>query len=70
MAKEHVVLFAQDEGRRLVQRHCRRISLKVADLRQLVEEVVDKDTMQRRAGLWQAFDDVLDASVDVGEEDQ
>lgn len=61
MPRDVVVLFAQEEGRKLVTKHCRRISLPVADLRRLVEEVVDKSTMQRRRGLWQAFDEVLDS---------
>ncbi len=60
MARDVVVLFVQDEGKKLIQRHCRRIGLPVSDLRRLVDEIIDKDTMQRRRGLWEAFDEVLD----------
>lgn len=61
MPKDVVVLFGQEEGRRLIVKHCRRTNLPVADLRRLVEEVVDKSTMQRRRSLWQAFDEVLES---------
>jgi hypothetical protein len=36
------------------------MGLPIADLRRLVEEVIEKDSMAKRAGLWQAFDDILD----------
>lgn len=62
MPREVVTLFAQPEGQALIRRHCRKIGLEVADLRSLVEEVIDKDSMQRRHGLWQAFDDLLDGA--------
>lgn len=63
MPRDVVVLFAQEDGKRLIRKHCRRIGIEEADLRRLVEEVVDKSSMQRRAGLWQAFDEVLDNST-------
>lgn len=62
MPKDVVTLFAQEEGKKLIAKHCRKISLPVADLRRLVEEIVDKESMQRRAGLFQAFDEVLSDS--------
>ena len=62
MPREIVTLFAQTEGKTLIRKHCRRIGLEVEDLRRLVEEVIEKDSMQRRHGLWQAFDEVLDSS--------
>ncbi len=61
MSRDIVVLLAQEEGRRLVEEHCRRIGLPVADLERLIEEAIDKQPMQRRRALWQAFDEVLDA---------
>jgi len=65
MPRDIVVLFDQEEGRQLIESHCRKIGLPVADLQRLIEEVIDKSTMQRRHGLWQAFDEVLDADVGV-----
>jgi hypothetical protein len=67
MPRDIVVLFDQDEGRRLIERRCADIGLAVADLQLLIEEVIDKSSMQRRHGLWQAFDEILDARV--GEQD-
>ncbi|WP_366055859.1 DNA modification system-associated small protein [Immundisolibacter sp.] len=63
MPRDIVVLFDQEDGRRLIENHCRKIGLPVGDLQRLIEEVIDKSTMQRRHGLWQAFDEVLDADV-------
>jgi hypothetical protein len=59
MPRDVVTLFAQDAGKKLIRKHCRQIGLPVESLRRLVEEVVDKSTMQRRHGLWEAFDEVL-----------
>lgn len=59
MPKETVMLFAQDEGKKLIAKHCRKINLPVADFRELVETVVEKAGMQRRHGLYEAFDDIL-----------
>ncbi len=59
MPRDVVTLFAQDEGKKLIARHCRNIRLPVADLRDLVETVVEMNSMARRRGLTDAFDDVL-----------
>ena len=59
MPRDVVTLFAQDEGKKLIAKHCRNIKLPVADLRDLVETVVEKANMGRRHGLTEAFDDVL-----------
>lgn len=63
MPRDIVVLFDQEEGRRLIETRCATIGLPVADLQRLIEEVIDKSSMQRRHGLWQAFDEILDADV-------
>ncbi len=62
MPRDVVTLFAQEEGKKLIQKHCRSINLPVADLRSLVEAVVEKASMQRRRGLYEAFDEVLGES--------
>lgn len=59
MPRDVVTLFAQEAGNKLIRKHCRQIGLPVENLRRLVEEIVDKSTMQRRHGLWEAFDEVL-----------
>lgn len=58
--KNVVVLFDQPEGKELIRSHCRSIKLPVADLQRLVETVVIANPMQRRHGLWLAFDEILD----------
>lgn len=59
MPRDVVTLFAQEAGKKLIRKYCREIGLPVESLRRLVEEIVDKSTMQRRHGLWEAFDEVL-----------
>ena len=61
--REYVVLFSTDEGQELIRRHCERIGIHVADLHELIEEIVDKDSMGRRAGLWAAFEEILGRSI-------
>jgi len=65
MPREIVTLFAQPQGQVLIRKHCRRVGLPIADLRTMIEEVIDKDTMQRRNGLWQAFDSILDSAEEA-----
>lgn len=64
MARGAIVLFEQPEGRALIEKHCGRISLPTEDLKRLVEEVIDIDSMQRRRGMRQAFDEIFDALVE------
>ncbi|MDW8444451.1 MAG: hypothetical protein RML45_09195 [Acetobacteraceae bacterium] len=66
MAREFIALFSQKEGEALIRRHCRQVGLEVADLKRLVEEVIEKDSMGRRHGLRQTFDDILDNSGSDG----
>ncbi|MBB4126717.1 MULTISPECIES: DNA modification system-associated small protein [Xanthomonas] len=69
MPRDVVTLFAQEAGKKLIRKHCRQIRLPVEDLRRLVEEVVDKSTMQRRHGLHEAFDEVLGATYEEESDD-
>ena len=46
MPRDVVTLFAQDEGKKLIARHCRNIRLPVADLRDLVETVVEMNVTE------------------------
>ncbi|SDG06659.1 hypothetical protein SAMN04515659_2028 [Dyella sp. 333MFSha] len=68
MPRDVVTLFAQEKGSKLIKKHCRAIGLPYGDLKRLVEEVVDKSTMGRRHGLWQAFDEVLGESLEETED--
>ncbi|MFN3448054.1 MAG: hypothetical protein ACK44F_05100 [Roseococcus sp.] len=60
MPREMVTLFRQEKGLVLLRRHCAAIGLPEQDLKEMIEEVIDKDSMARRRGLWQAFDEILD----------
>ncbi|MCX8134748.1 MAG: hypothetical protein N3D18_12395 [Roseococcus sp.] len=60
MPREMVTLFRQEKGLALLRRHCAAIGLAEQDLKDLIEEVIEKDSMARRRGLWQAFDEILD----------
>lgn len=60
MPREMVTLFRQEKGLALLRRHCAAIGLPEQDLKEMIEEVIDKDSMARRRGLWQAFDEILD----------
>jgi len=64
MPRDVVTLFAQAAGNKLIRKHCRKIAFPVESLRQLTEEIVDKNTMQRRHGLYEAFEEILSASMD------
>lgn len=67
MPRDAVVLFSTPQGRQLITRHCRRIKLPVEDLRSMIDEVIEKSAMQRRRGLWDYFDSVLDTPEDDAE---
>jgi hypothetical protein len=64
MPRDVVVLFARPEGRKLIERHCRKAHVRVADLRQLVDLEIDQVGRDRKRDLWPAFDEVFDALDD------
>lgn len=68
MSKQIVTLFARKEGMDLVKRHCREVGLPVGDLQRMIDEIIEKDPLQRRHGLWQAFDEILDSSGTADDE--
>ena len=59
MPRDVVVLFARPEGRKLIERHCRKNHIKVADLRSLVDLEIDQVGRDRKRDLWPAFDELL-----------
>ena len=63
MSQDLVVLLSREDGRQLVQQHCQRVGLPLADLERLIEEAIDKQPVHRRRALWQAFDEILDATT-------
>ncbi len=64
MPRDVVVLFARPEGRKLIERHCRKNGIRVADLQSLVELEIDQVGRDRKRDLWPAFDEVIDGFDD------
>jgi DNA-binding transcriptional MerR regulator len=60
MPKDAVVLFTTDEGKALVRKHCRAAGISLADLKELIELEAAQVGRQRKAGLWEQFEDVID----------
>jgi hypothetical protein len=60
MPKDAVVLFSTKEGEALVRRHCRAAGLRIADLKELIELEAAQVGRQRKAGLWEQIEDVID----------
>jgi hypothetical protein len=63
--KNHiVVLLASEEGRRLVRENCQAAGFDIDVFEALVDAELEQVGKQRKAGLWESFDEIL---VDIGE---
>lgn len=60
MPRNVVVLLDNAEGRAMVRETCRSNRLMFAEFQELVQAEVEQTGKQRRAGLWDSFDDILD----------
>ncbi len=60
MPRNVVVLLDNAEGRAMVRETCRANGLLFAEFQELVQAEVEQTGKQRRAGLWDSFDDILD----------
>lgn len=60
MSRNVVVILDQKEGRALVKRLCRKYGVRIAEFEELVSVQMEQVGKQRRKGLWQQFDDILD----------
>lgn len=60
MPRNVVVLLDNPEGRAMVKEACKTNNLLFAEFQELVQAEVEQTGKQRRAGLWDAFDDILD----------
>jgi hypothetical protein len=65
MPRKVVVILDSKEGRELVRRKCREIKLKMPIFERLVEAELDQQGKQRKRGLREEFDEILDE--DAGE---
>ncbi len=67
MPRASIPLFERADGRKLVEQRCCERGVPVEVLENLLEEVIDRGWMQRAAGLWSEFDNILDTLVSANE---
>jgi hypothetical protein len=60
MPRNVVVLLDNTEGRAMIKQTCKENGLIFAEFEELVQAEVEQTGKQRRAGLWDSFDDILD----------
>ena len=60
MARNIVVLLDNADGRTMVKEACKKNGLGFSEFEELVQHVVQQTGKKRRAGLTDAFDDILD----------
>jgi hypothetical protein len=60
MPRNVVVLLDNPDGRAMIKEACKAHKLLFAEFEELVQAEVEQTGKQRRAGLWDSFDDILD----------
>lgn len=60
MPRNIVVLLDNPDGRAMVKQACSSAGLLLSGFEELVQAEVEQTGKLRRAGLWDAFDDILD----------
>jgi hypothetical protein len=60
MPRKLVVLLDNQDGRKLVKNACKQHGLGFPEFEELIDAEVAQTGKQRRAGLWDDFDDILD----------
>ena len=66
MPRNVVVLLDNVDGREMIKKACKSNDMYFAEFEELVQAEVEQTGKQRRAGLWDSFDDILDR-VQVGD---
>lgn len=66
MTQNVVVLLDNPEGRSLVREECLENKIIFQEFVELVQAEVDQTGKQRKKGLWDAFDDILDR-IEIGD---
>jgi hypothetical protein len=59
-----VLLDNENEGRKLVRALCRQHSVRIGEFEELVQAEIEQTGKQRKKGLWDQFDDILDRMED------
>ena len=60
MPRNIVVILDNPEGRAMIKKVCKFYDILFAEFEELVQAEVEQTGKQRRAGLWDSFDDILD----------
>lgn len=60
MPRNVVVLLDNADGRTMIKDACKSNDMHFAEFEELVQAEVEQTGKQRRAGLWDTFDDILD----------
>ena len=60
MPRNLVVLLGNAEGRAMIKEACKANCLLFAEFQELVQAELEQTGKQRRVGLWNSFDDILD----------
>jgi len=60
MSRNVVVILDQKEGRDLVKKICRQNKISLAEFEELVGAEVEQVGKQKKRGLYELFDDILD----------
>ncbi len=66
MARNVVVLLDNPEGRSLVREECVENGIGFPEFTELVQVEVDQTGKQKKKGLWDSFDDILDR-IEIGD---
>ncbi|PCK83633.1 hypothetical protein CPT32_28340 [Rhizobium sophoriradicis] len=66
MAKNVVVLLDNPEGKALIKQECLSHNVSFPEFSELVQAEVDQTGKQRKRGLFDTFDDILDR-IEIGE---
>lgn len=64
MPRNVVVLLDNPDGRAMIKGACKEKGILFAEFQELVQAEVEQTGKQRRAGLWDSFDDILDRIQD------
>lgn len=60
MSRNVVMLFDSPDGQAMIKEACEANNMNFTEFEELVQAEVEQTGKQRRAGLWDSFDDILD----------
>ena len=63
MPKGVVILFGNSESRQVIQEVCEKNGVLYSALEDLVEAEIEQTGKQKKKGLWDSFDDILDRFI-------